>query len=129
MSASNLKNGSKGAEVRTVQDGLRKLGYDVDVDGDFGPKTEAAVKSFQTMFGYTVDGIAGEGTQKLIAAQIGYGWNLKLPNAKELALQAQGKGTPARPVGAGAMPEQPKAGVKAGAPMGKPAPNMNAPKR
>ena len=100
MSATNLKSGSKGNEVRTLQDGLIKLGFDVDVDGDFGPKTDAAVKTLQGMFGYDTDGIAGEGTQKLVTAQIGHGWNKNLPNAKDLALQAQGKG--AAPAGKGA---------------------------
>ncbi len=92
MSATNLKSGSKGDEVKSLQNGLIKLGYDVDADGHFGPKTEAAVTMLQGMFGYTTDGIAGEGTQKLVTAQIGHGWNAKLPNAKDLALQAQGKG-------------------------------------
>lgn len=93
MSANNLKSGSKGDEVKSLQDGLIKLGFDVDADGHFGPKTEFAVKTLQAMFGYDTDGIAGEGTQKLVTAQIGHGWNASLPNAKELALQAQGKGT------------------------------------
>jgi peptidoglycan hydrolase-like protein with peptidoglycan-binding domain len=92
MSATNLKSGSKGDEVKSLQDGLIKLGFDVDADGHFGPKTETAVKTLQGMFGYDTDGIAGDGTQKLVTAQIGHGWNATLPNAKELAMQAQGKG-------------------------------------
>jgi peptidoglycan hydrolase-like protein with peptidoglycan-binding domain len=64
--STNLKNGSKGDEVKGLQDGLKKLGFDVDVDGHFGPKTEAAVKTLQGFFGYDVDGIAGDGTQKLV---------------------------------------------------------------
>ncbi len=133
MSTNNLRNGSKGDEVKGVQEGLRKLGYEVEPDGHFGPKTEEAVKSLQTLFGYTVDGIAGEGTQKLITSQIGYGWNLKLPNAKELAMQAQGKGTPAQAQTSGkaapAMtPEQQKAAVVAKeAAMGAPASKGAAP--
>ncbi len=114
MSASHLRNGSKGPEAKAVQNGLRRLGYDIEADGDFGPKTEEAVKGLQTMFGYDVDGIVGEATQKLINTQIGFGWNRTLPNAKELAQQAQGKGT------------------KPTAPMGKAAPSassVNAPKR
>lgn len=43
-----LCRGSRGADVRRVQDMLARLGYAVGaIDGDFGPKTEAAVRVFQ----------------------------------------------------------------------------------
>jgi len=51
------------------------LGLALEVDGKFGPATEAAVRQLQTAFGYTVDGIAGQGTNKLINQQLGYNWN------------------------------------------------------
>src|SRR5688500_18386768 len=86
-----LKRGSKGEEVRSLQKRMIKLGYDIDSDGDFGPKTETAVKELQSAFGYTVDGIVGEGTNSLIDQQLGYGWNAKAPDAKQRALAAQGK--------------------------------------
>ena len=114
--STNLKNGSKGDEVKGLQDGLKKLGFDVDVDGHFGPNTEAAVKTLQGFFGYDVDGIAGEGTQKLVTAQLGFGWNAQLPNAKELALKAQGKGTPAVAAGAKVATPAMSGGAKFDAP-------------
>lgn len=95
-----LKRGSKGDEVRQLQKRMAQLGFDVEPDGDFGAKTDAAVKELQTMFGYTVDGIVGDGTSKLIEAQIGYGWNVKAPDAKQRAMSAQGKGAPASAKGA-----------------------------
>lgn len=72
-----LKQGSRGDEVRTVQDKLKQLGFTIDADGIFGPKTHAAVIALQTVFGYDIDGDVGPATQKLIDQQLGYGWNLQ----------------------------------------------------
>ncbi len=69
-----LKRGIAGPDVRYLQRRLKVLGLDVDVDGSFGPGTEAAVRQLQEAFGYTVDGIVGKGTHTLINAQIGHGW-------------------------------------------------------
>jgi putative chitinase len=52
-----LKLGSEGEDVKKLQ---IKLG--VDPIGKFGPKTEAAVKSWQSSNGLTADGIVGDGT-------------------------------------------------------------------
>ena len=57
-----LKIGSKGQDVINLQTKLQKLGYPIKIDGDFGPKTEDAVKLFQRNKGLTVDGIVGKGT-------------------------------------------------------------------
>lgn len=87
-----LKNGSKGTEVTELQQKLQKLGFDIQADGMFGPGTEGAVRKLQTLFNYTVDGIAGPGTLKLIEAQIGYGWNVTHPDAATKAAAANPKG-------------------------------------
>jgi len=52
-----LKNGSKGDEVKKLQE---KLG--VEAIGTFGPKTEAAVKAWQKANGLKDDGIVGDAT-------------------------------------------------------------------
>jgi putative chitinase len=52
-----LKLGSEGEDVKKLQ---RKLG--VDPIGKFGPKTDAAVKEWQSKNGLTADGIVGNGT-------------------------------------------------------------------
>lgn len=52
-----LKVGSKGASVKTLQ---KKLG--ITADGDFGPKTKAAVIAFQKKHGLVADGIVGVDT-------------------------------------------------------------------
>jgi peptidoglycan hydrolase-like protein with peptidoglycan-binding domain len=72
-----LKQGSRGDEVRTVQDKLKKLGFTIESDGIFGGKTHAAIITLQTVFGYDTDGDVGPATQKLIDQQLGYGWNLE----------------------------------------------------
>lgn len=58
-----LRMGSKGAEVRVLQQRLVRLGYAVKVDGDFGDATKRAVMAFQQANGITVDGKAGPETQ------------------------------------------------------------------
>lgn len=71
-----LKNGSRGDEVKQMQQTLAKLGFTVEADGIFGEKTHNAVITMQTIFGYDVDGMAGPATLKLLEQQAGYGWNL-----------------------------------------------------
>lgn len=57
------KYGSRGDEVKQIQEKLKRWGYYTgSVDGIYGSKTLAAVKSFQRKNGLTVDGIAGEKT-------------------------------------------------------------------
>ena len=42
-----FRMGDQGSEVAEIQGHLIRLGYDVQADGDFGPSTVDAVKSFQ----------------------------------------------------------------------------------
>lgn len=57
------KYGSRGSEVRTIQDKLKRWGYYTgNVDGIYGSLTVSAVKKFQQKNGLTVDGIAGPKT-------------------------------------------------------------------
>lgn len=48
--------------VKDMQQYLKNIGYDIDVDGRFGPGCEACVKEFQGELGVTQDGSAGPGT-------------------------------------------------------------------
>lgn len=58
-----VKKGSRGPEVRTVQERLVALGFlSGAADGIFGPKTEDAVRRFQASQGLTTDGIVGPQT-------------------------------------------------------------------
>ena len=59
------KYGSRGTEVRTIQEKLKRWGYySGSVDGIYGSQTVSAVKKFQKKNGLTVDGIAGTQTLK-----------------------------------------------------------------
>jgi peptidoglycan hydrolase-like protein with peptidoglycan-binding domain len=63
MAEPTLKNGSKGQDVKDLQEALKTLGFNPGpVDGIFGAKTETAVRAFQTDRGITVDGIVGRET-------------------------------------------------------------------
>lgn len=56
----SLKKGSTGIYVRIVQQKLKTLGYHTSsVDGEYGDKTVASVKSYQTSKKLLVDGIVG----------------------------------------------------------------------
>lgn len=70
-SASGLKLNSKGTEVRNLQQDLTTLGYYwAEITGNFGAKTETAVKRFQEESGLTADGVAGTKTLNAIAAAV-----------------------------------------------------------
>ena len=55
--------GSRGQEVRSIQQKLRSLGfYAGSVDGIYGAQTRRAVVAFQKSVGITADGVAGPKT-------------------------------------------------------------------
>ena len=65
MEMRNLKKGCKGEDVRALQILLGGRGYSCGIfgtDGDFGSKTEDAVKKYQKAKGLTQDGIVGAKT-------------------------------------------------------------------
>ena len=83
-----LKLGSEGEDVKKLQ---AKLG--IEAIGKFGPKTDAAVKAWQSAHGLTADGIVGDGTwgklfgtttsaAPVAAAPIANSGNLKLSKLK-----------------------------------------------
>lgn len=65
-----LKNGSVGGDVKTLQELLNQLGAGLAVDGDFGSKTEAAVKAFQKKAGLKQDGKYGDQTHTALMAAV-----------------------------------------------------------
>ncbi len=60
--ASAFRVGDQGSDVAEIQGQLASMGYDVVADGDFGPATAEAVKSFQAAHGMTADGLVGPST-------------------------------------------------------------------
>ncbi len=65
-----VKNGNNRHPVRTLQYLLRARGHSVTVDGVFGPRTEAAVKAFQTSHGLVANGIVGPETWAALIIQV-----------------------------------------------------------
>src|SRR3954447_26291256 len=65
-----VQNGSQGHPIRTLQFLLRAHGHNLNVDGMFGPATEAAVKAFQTSKGMTADGIMSAQTWSSVVIQV-----------------------------------------------------------
>ena len=60
----SVKRGSKGEGAKWVQWYLQKIiNPELVVDGDFGPKSAAALRVFQTKYGLAVDGICGPATR------------------------------------------------------------------
>ena len=63
----SFERGDEGQEVIDIQKRLVELQYKVsNVDGKFGPETEAAVKQFQTDKSLEVDGIIGNDTYRAL---------------------------------------------------------------
>jgi flagellum-specific peptidoglycan hydrolase FlgJ len=63
MFSGELGFGSRGRDVSHLQEALRSAGFNPGkTDGIFGPKTQAALRNFQTARGIQVDGIAGPET-------------------------------------------------------------------
>lgn len=62
-----LKVGTKGDEVKRLQERLKQLGYYTgEVDGQYGQGTADAVKLFQNQHNLLSDGIAGENTRSIL---------------------------------------------------------------
>ncbi len=59
------------ALVAKIQGQLNKLGSSLAVDGDYGPRTKAAVTDFQRKHGLDADGWAGPITQAELNKQTG----------------------------------------------------------
>lgn len=60
MLTTTLQYGSKGIDVAQLQKYLNNNGYNLRADGDFGVKTQAAVKDYQHKNGLTADGIVNK---------------------------------------------------------------------
>jgi peptidoglycan hydrolase-like protein with peptidoglycan-binding domain len=68
-----LREGDEGEAVKLMQEYLDRLGYDLGssgIDGDFGPKTEGALKAFQKEQKLKVDGEFGPNSHEAMMAAI-----------------------------------------------------------
>ena len=92
------KMGSRGEEVRQIQQKLKSLGYFTSaVDGIYGTRTQTAVRNFQRDNGLAVDGIAGPRTLSALGISSGssgsgqYSSNDVYLLAKVIAAEARGE--------------------------------------
>lgn len=92
------KMGSRGDEVRRIQQKLKSMGYYTgSVDGIYGTQTQSAVRKFQRDNGLTVDGIAGPKTLSYLGISSGssgsgqYNSNDVYLLAKVIAAEARGE--------------------------------------
>ncbi|GAB4234827.1 MAG: hypothetical protein Kow00121_62490 [Elainellaceae cyanobacterium] len=65
-----------GIAVAEMQELLRTQGFEIRVDGDFGWRTEVAVKRFQRQQGLRVDGIVGRETWVALRSAVKAGTRL-----------------------------------------------------
>nr|WP_261440500.1 peptidoglycan-binding domain-containing protein [Clostridioides difficile]UWI52079.1 peptidoglycan-binding protein [Clostridioides difficile] len=63
-----IKYGDSGNAVHLAQLLLKKVGYALDADSQFGSTTRSKVKSFQGSYGLTADGIVGSATWQKFAS-------------------------------------------------------------
>ena len=95
----DLQAGAKGVAVKELQERLNNsgaaIGKKLSVDGIFGPKTDAALKVFQTGAKVTANGIADVGTwTKLEAAgaasqgHVEFDWQEEVEGVKGVGLRA-----------------------------------------
>lgn len=62
-----LSRGTSGTEVERLQERLRDRGFfSGNITGNFGPKTEAAVRAAQQYYGIKSDGIVGPATWRVL---------------------------------------------------------------
>lgn len=63
-----VRKGSKGAVVEQLQQALNRAGAKLTVDGDFGGKTDTAVRAFQRKHKLAMDGVVGPETWAALLA-------------------------------------------------------------
>ena len=89
--------GSRGQEVRQIQQKLRQLGlYSGSVDGVYGTATQKAVRQFQKNCGITADGIAGPKTLLYLGLGSGSGSSAGGYSSSDVYLLARIIGAEAR---------------------------------
>lgn len=85
-----VRTGASGESVRTIQYLLRHHGVPVDVDGGFGPQTEAGVRAFQQRRNLPVDGAVGPQTWTALFVTVQQGSTGELVRALQSQLASRG---------------------------------------
>ena len=61
-----LRYGDRGSLVSLLQKGLKRAGFELEVDGVFGEETRRQLTRFQRREGLTEDGVAGPATEQAL---------------------------------------------------------------
>lgn len=88
-----LRRGSAGHPVRSLQHLLRARRHTVTVDGDFGAKTETAVRAFQKVRGVPADGVVGGSTWAALVTTVRRGSTGEAVRAVQRELRRRGDTT------------------------------------
>jgi peptidoglycan hydrolase-like protein with peptidoglycan-binding domain len=89
VDADALTIGSIGERVSALQTALAQLNYQVgEIDGEFGPITAAAVRSFQSDHGLLVTGLADQATCAALDAAVAQGSAAPADTGNQDVLQA-----------------------------------------
>lgn len=75
-----ISKGSKGSQVKGIQTALKNAGYNIIIDGIFGPATDKIVRLFQRDHNITVDGKVGPVTMRKLAQVVKERRNAKKSN-------------------------------------------------
>jgi peptidoglycan hydrolase-like protein with peptidoglycan-binding domain len=85
-----LRPGARGTDVRELQKALRKAGFSVKVDGQYGPSTVRAVKRFQRAAQLTPSGTVGRKTVAALTAAA-QGASANVNNGGTSAIRTRGR--------------------------------------
>lgn len=99
-----LVEGMSGPEVRTLQQALVVRGYRIAVDGQFGPGTLQAVRTFQASVGLNPDGRAGQRTLTALGIWSGTAPPPPPPTHPDPATLTTPEGTPTMGPGSATKP-------------------------
>ncbi|MBA3468387.1 MAG: peptidoglycan-binding protein [Herpetosiphonaceae bacterium] len=85
-----VDSGDTGPNVYAVQSKLKHRGYSLTVDGNFGPGTASAVKSFQSANGLSANGVVGPNTWEKLVVTVRRGDTNIVVNALQRELVKHG---------------------------------------
>jgi Putative peptidoglycan binding domain len=88
-----VQQGATGERVKSIQYLLNQRGAGLAVDGDFGPATNSAVRSFQSSHGLTMDGVVGPNTWGALIVTVQQGSTGNAVKAVQSQLAAHGIST------------------------------------
>jgi hypothetical protein len=83
-----LREGSRGHDVRVLQDFLTRVGLRTDVDGMFGPRTARRVRSWERRSDVRVNGRVSRGDARKLRSQVEQGIRVHEPRVETFAAPA-----------------------------------------